>query len=222
MARGRFLIICRQGPTGTEEHGTGEPGGAAAEQQEDEGDPVGSPAAAGADCGAGDRCWYSWRLVSPNNRELGRSLDEYPDYAACTAAVAQLQAGAPRLRPASWLHTGSGLWAWEVLLDGRPVAVCGRGYLRERDCAYNLTNFLNALDGADVTPGCRRVRRDPPGRPIPREAEPPTPQPAAPTTGRRGSTAPPAGRPGPRGPLGGDRPRRGPFGPPQPPSAGTS
>jgi hypothetical protein len=36
----------------------------------------------------------------------------------------------------------SGLWWWHVELDGSPVAVAGRCYHRQRECRYNMDQFM--------------------------------------------------------------------------------
>ncbi|WP_213450684.1 hypothetical protein [Rhizomonospora bruguierae] len=110
-----------------------------------------------------------WVLVSPNNRQLGRGADLHGTYAACRQAVLDLR-GSYRRAVAVELTLGTtGQWSWRVEVDGVPVAVASRLYLRGRECSYNLERFLEAVPAADVTAGVRIARR---GRPRAVEPEP--------------------------------------------------
>ena len=110
-----------------------------------------------------------WMLVAPNNRPLGRGAVFHPLYADCYESVMRLRANAGRAVPVEMTVERNGQWAWRIDLDGTPVAISSRTYLRARECTYNLDRFLEALPVADVVPGLRAVRRG--GR---RAAQPPT------------------------------------------------
>ena len=94
-----------------------------------------------------DGCWFSWRVLGGNNRELGRGATIHATERECLSAMAQIQAGAER----STLFIGlrpTGLWWWQLELDGVPVAVSGRSYHRQRECRYNLEQFRSAWSAA--------------------------------------------------------------------------
>ncbi|MGW4897575.1 hypothetical protein ACWEQL_35790 [Kitasatospora sp. NPDC004240] len=81
-----------------------------------------------------------WRLLGANNRHLGQSGETFRDAAACRAAIEEYQHRLDQGR-AVMCSTGQG-WLWRLELDGRAVAGSARGYLRQRECQYNLARFL--------------------------------------------------------------------------------
>src|SRR5262245_44832123 len=93
---------------------------------------------------------FSWRLVGANNRELGRDAGTHPDLRSCREAVAELRAGIDRT---DWAMAAdaSGAWAWRMTLDDRVVANAGRSYQRQRECLFNLKQFVAAVPVAVVT-----------------------------------------------------------------------
>ena len=109
-----------------------------------------------------------WVLVSPNNRPLGRGTTYHELYAACRDSVEHLKANAGRVVPVETTVERTGQWSWRIELDGAPVAVSSRSYLRARECAYNLERFLDAVPTADIVAGTRSAHR---GR---RRTEPPS------------------------------------------------
>ena len=54
----------------------------------------------------------------------------------------------------------TGLWWWQLELDGAPVAVAGRSYRRQRECRYNLDQFLLTWSSAVVPAPSDRVVED--------------------------------------------------------------
>jgi hypothetical protein len=98
-----------------------------------------------------------WMLVSPNNRQLGRSTSSYSTYSECRDAVMRLRAGTHRLTSQAMAVERTGQWVWWVDLDGVREAGSSRSYLRLRECTYNLGRFLAALPGAEVVTGARNV-----------------------------------------------------------------
>lgn len=90
-----------------------------------------------------------WRLLSANNRELGRSAGTFPDLDSCVAAVRELVDGIGSAAPSiSSVRERTGTWSWRLTLGERAVATAGRPYLRHRECTYNLAHFLAAVPDA--------------------------------------------------------------------------
>lgn len=112
----------------------------------------------------------AWRLVGGNNRELGRSLETFPDESACRLAVTALQRGLDRAEPRIVVSKPTGSWSWMLGLDGHDVAVSGRSYQRHRECEYSLTQFLAALPVAQPGEG-------PDAKPTPRDSRHTEPEP---------------------------------------------
>ncbi|GAA4691954.1 hypothetical protein [Phytohabitans rumicis] len=100
-----------------------------------------------------------WMLVSPNNRPLGRGTSYHETYGSCRQAVLDLKANYERAKPVESTVEMTGQWTWRMDLDGEPVAVSSRSYLRSRECTYNLERFLEAVPEAQVVAGTRSVRR---------------------------------------------------------------
>jgi len=100
-----------------------------------------------------------WMLVSPNNRPLGRGTAYQDTYGACRQSVLDLQANCDRVKAVETTVDLTGQWTWRIDLDGEPVAVSSRSYLRARECTYNLERFLEAAPSAQVIAGTRSVRR---------------------------------------------------------------
>jgi hypothetical protein len=100
----------------------------------------------------------AWMLCAPNNRILGRGERAFDTEAGCRDAVLGIVAGAGRLNAVSTALGTSGHWVWRAELDGVPVAVSHRSYLRARECQYNVGRFLAAVPEAQVTAGRRQLR----------------------------------------------------------------
>jgi hypothetical protein len=93
-----------------------------------------------------------WRLLGPNNRELGRAALAYPDAEAALAAVDAVR----RLAPAGVAHivheSTATPWVWHLQDDsGLVVATSGRGFRHERECRYNLDQFREAAPTAPAS-----------------------------------------------------------------------
>ena len=91
--------------------------------------------------------WFSWRLLSGNNRELGRGASAYETEIGCLAAITRVQTRSD-VTSSSIGARSSGQWWWQLELDGERIAVAGRVYQRQRECRYNLDQFLIALPEA--------------------------------------------------------------------------
>jgi hypothetical protein len=96
-----------------------------------------------------DGGWFSWRLLSGNNREIGRGASAYETELGCLAAITRSQVRA-ELCVALVGARPTGQWWWHLELDGERIAVAGRVYQRQRECRYNLGQFLLALPVARI------------------------------------------------------------------------
>lgn len=99
-------------------------------------------------------------LVSTNNRQLGRGAGAHGSAVECLAAVQRLRAAREHATPVVAATGGTGRWSWRLELDGAPVAVSSRAYLRLRECQYNLSRFLEAVASAEIAEGLRVSRPD--------------------------------------------------------------
>jgi hypothetical protein len=99
----------------------------------------------------------TWRLLSSNNRDLGRAATAFPDAVSCLLTVRRLQrhvdqAAALRVR------AGRVAWTWRVRLDGVEVAVSSRTYQRRVQAESACAVFLGLVPAATVA-GAPRLTR---------------------------------------------------------------
>lgn len=101
--------------------------------------------------------WYTWRLLSTNNRELARSAYRFAAPELCRQAVREVQADAAHLTLHTFSHQITGQFGWCAESDGSPVAV-GRRYEHEQNARIAATRFLDLVVGAEVTDTVRALR----------------------------------------------------------------
>jgi hypothetical protein len=89
-----------------------------------------------------------WRLLSGNNRELGRGASAFADLESAVSAVVVLRSRLSDVTTRIVREDRPGEWAWILLLGEHPVARSARTYQRLRECEYSLTGFLEALPDA--------------------------------------------------------------------------
>lgn len=95
-----------------------------------------------------------WRLLSANNRELGRSGEQYLSVEPCLAAIDQLRvamAGPEPVRPhlASSQERGV-VWWWSVPFGGEVLACAVRAFSRQIECRKNYASFAGSAVTAAV------------------------------------------------------------------------
>jgi hypothetical protein len=111
-----------------------------------------------------------WRLLSPNNRQLGRSADLFVDLAGCVRAVELFLAGLHDAEPLVTRHTVPVRWTWRVLEGNHVVAMSGRWFEAERQAIRTLDNFLASAVLASTVPevmGPHAARSEPQPDPQP-------------------------------------------------------
>ncbi|MGW3953452.1 hypothetical protein ACWEKM_21630 [Streptomyces sp. NPDC004752] len=99
------------------------------------------------------RIAVGWRLVSANNRELGRCVGAFGSLAAGQATVARLRERVADVRALLVMADVPGSWTWRVELDGQDIAMAGRSYQRHRECQYNVNLFLATVPVAQLGEG---------------------------------------------------------------------
>ena len=97
--------------------------------------------------------WYSWRLITANNRDLGRSAVSVVSYQLARRAVLQLRLVVRRLVQHSTNDPVTGRWGWRFDLDGVPVAASGRWYERDHDARLGAAKFLTLVPEAELIEG---------------------------------------------------------------------
>lgn len=92
--------------------------------------------------GADSRGHIKWRLLSGNNRELGRSTLAYPDAELCQLAIKSFVETIDDLAPQVRRRGATG-WAWMLLQDDEPVVSSGHPYDRQVRCEQALATFCD-------------------------------------------------------------------------------
>lgn len=93
-----------------------------------------------------------WRLLSGNNREIGRGVAEFADGETCRLALKHLQNGISDLEP-SIRRVAACHWSWELLAGTEPAVRSAHPFPRQIRCEQGLAQFLLHVAGADVGRG---------------------------------------------------------------------
>jgi hypothetical protein len=100
----------------------------------------------------GRRGSVRWRLLSGNNRDMGRGALDYPDLESCVLGlkeiVHRIDALEKKIMPA-----GDNRWQWQMLLDDEVVAVSGHAFDRRVRCEMSSTRFMQLAPLADFRGG---------------------------------------------------------------------
>jgi hypothetical protein len=99
----------------------------------------------------------TWRLLSGNNRDLGRAAESFPDVAACLTAIERLRIAlaSPAVTVSS--PDGRSRWTWRVAVDSVDGAVSSRVYQRRVQAEAACAVFLALAADAPVTGEVRLV-----------------------------------------------------------------
>lgn len=93
-----------------------------------------------------------WRLLSGNNRQLGRSAELFDGVAEARQAATTIRDAADSVEQYVVRLTAPVRWGWSLMLDGIVVAVSGRAYEGERTAVHALELFLSAATAAPLDP----------------------------------------------------------------------
>jgi hypothetical protein len=107
--------------------------------------------------GTGTATGVTWRLLSSNNRDLGRSAEIFPDVRSCQVMVRRLQLLVGDVTVIQ-MRAGRVDWSWRVRLEGAEVAVSSRTYQRRIQAESACTVFLALVPEAAVAPAPRFAR----------------------------------------------------------------
>jgi len=92
-----------------------------------------------------------WRLLSGNNRDLGRGLIDFASAAECRDGITLLQKALTEFEDSdvSWRRVGH-QWTWVLMVDGEPTVAAGGSYDRRIRCEQSLNQFLMLAPVASV------------------------------------------------------------------------
>ncbi|MDX8031961.1 hypothetical protein SK803_17180 [Lentzea sp. BCCO 10_0856] len=94
------------------------------------------------------RASVTWRLLSANNRGLGKAVAPYPTDSECAKAVAELRELVANGR--ALLTRDAQLWSWRLQLGGVDLAVSCRSYQRRLQAQYAFRSFVELAADAPV------------------------------------------------------------------------
>ena len=89
--------------------------------------------------------WIVWRLLSANNRELGRGVGSFPSPSIARAAVERVIGRADLLESASAFAMDRGQHAWALRLAEDFVVIAPRWHRSRRANRENLTIAIDSL-----------------------------------------------------------------------------
>jgi hypothetical protein len=123
---------------------------------------------------ATDQGEIRWRLLSGNNRDLGRGVAAYADAESCRLGIKQMLAVLDELVPQ--VRRGDHLWQWSLLAEQLPVISGGHAYDRQIRCEQALAQFrtqardARPADSVMLTASRRWVQSSDAYRPLQRGA----------------------------------------------------
>jgi uncharacterized protein YegP (UPF0339 family) len=100
-----------------------------------------------------------WRLLSGNNRDMGRGVATHRDVAACRQGILDVLLRLDELDPI-FIPEGNNSWRWFLRYNGEPIVSSGHAYDRKVRCKEGQVQFLlhapNAQIREDVVSSARR------------------------------------------------------------------
>jgi uncharacterized protein YegP (UPF0339 family) len=90
-----------------------------------------------------------WRLLSGNNRDMGRSTEQYADAHACELAIKELQSNADEL-VAKVRRVDPSQWIFQIWWRDLPIAAAGHRFDRLIRCEQGMEQFLENFATAPV------------------------------------------------------------------------
>ncbi len=100
----------------------------------------------------------TWLLIGANNRPLGWAGRTFADRVVCLDSAVSLRDNDRLLTESSIVLDPRRRWLWRMTRSNTVLAVSSRAYLRQHECGYSLTRFVEALAQAEVTSTVRTVR----------------------------------------------------------------
>ena len=92
-----------------------------------------------------------WRLLSGNNREIGRGAESFADAETCRIAVKELQVSVDELEPT--VRRDGHAWIWQLRLGDRLVVSSAHGFDRLIRCNRGVAQFVDELRTATIGTG---------------------------------------------------------------------
>ena len=90
-----------------------------------------------------------WRLLSGNNRDMGRGVAAYRDAEACGAGIREILRCLDEFDPV-FIPDGGNAWRWFLRYKGEPIVSSGHAYDRKIRCKEGQLQFLRHAPDAQI------------------------------------------------------------------------
>jgi len=98
----------------------------------------------------------AWRLLSNNNRDVGRSPDVFATKPECMAAIALLRVHAAEATRIVY-RADRGMWSWRLRYDVTDLAMSARLYQRHLQAVAACALFVGLVADAELSTRYARV-----------------------------------------------------------------
>src|SRR5437868_348832 len=92
----------------------------------------------------------AWRLLSNNNRDLGRASGSYRTEVDCLAAIAAVRRHAARATALVY-RADRGMWSWRLRHGSADIAMSARLYQRQLQAAAACALFVELVADAGLS-----------------------------------------------------------------------
>jgi uncharacterized protein YegP (UPF0339 family) len=94
-----------------------------------------------------------WRLLSGNNRDMGRGVLVYRDPESCRSGIREVLDRLDELEPVLVPEPNNNTWRWFLRYKGEPVVASGHPYDRKVRCKEGHSQFMRHAPSAQIRDG---------------------------------------------------------------------
>jgi hypothetical protein len=91
-----------------------------------------------------------WRLLSGNNRDIGRGVKDFADAETCRVGIKELQTNLHELR-SRLVRAQDSAWSWQLLDGDVAVVLASAHFDRQIRCEQALDGFRSMLEHASIS-----------------------------------------------------------------------
>jgi hypothetical protein len=105
----------------------------------------------------GEESVLVWQLVSANNRQIARCARQHRSFDAAWNDATEVVATAGELEFVQVSERGRGVYGWYARASERPVLVCAKWYITDRDRRQSMQLASLAVAKAELRTGARLI-----------------------------------------------------------------